>query len=65
MSAKDTPGVETSGPIERIVWKGPFEERDCYGGYTGVSYVRCSDCSIEVLLSDKDRATHREGCRYA
>jgi hypothetical protein len=43
-------------------WKGPFTEHDKYGNPTGVRFVRCTGCGVEVLQSDTEHATHRDGC---
>ncbi len=43
-------------------WEGPFAEHDKYGEPTGVRFVRCTGCGVEVLQSDTPHATHRDGC---
>lgn len=43
-------------------WKGPFTEYDRYGEPTGATYVRCSECGVEVLEDETAHATHRDGC---
>lgn len=52
--------------VEPVRWDGPFTEYDRYGRPTGASYVRCGDCGIEVVTSQKDAdVQHREGCMFA
>jgi len=46
-------------------WNGPFSEYNKYGRPTGHAYVRCADCGIEVVTSQREHATHRAGCQYA
>lgn len=64
MLSKTPAGVETSGSTESIEWDGPVAERDRYERYTGSYVVRDQDGGLEVDAGDKDRATHREGCRH-
>lgn len=45
-------------------WSGPHQERDRYGHLTGAAFVRCRDCGVEVPAGQRERATHREGCRH-
>lgn len=60
--------LEAAGDCEVIEtdekWSGPFPEYDKYGNPTGSSYVRCNDCSREILTGRKDFATHKEGCKF-
>ena len=44
------------------IWSDPMAEVDKYGQPTGDHYVRCEECSIEVLTALTDCASHREGC---
>lgn len=50
---------------ETTVWKGPFLEIDKYGEPTGHRYVTCRACGVQVLVDDREHATHREGCVHA
>lgn len=43
-------------------WSDPITELDHRGEPTGHRFVRCSDCGIEVLVADREHATHRPGC---
>lgn len=52
--------------LEDVVnWSGPFDEFNQYGNPTGATYVRCSDCGIEVLTDSKNHASHRPACRHS
>lgn len=46
-------------------WNGPFTEYNKYDRPTGHAYVRCVDCGIEVVTSQREHATHRAGCGHA
>jgi hypothetical protein len=65
MLTQEAAGVESSGPTKRIEWKGPFAEFDRYGEYTGASYVRGSNCRIEVIVGNTNPVTHHDGCQQA
>ena len=73
MSTDDSAGVESPGtttavspakPPTAIDWDGPFLEFNAYDDPTGYTYVRCPDCEIEVLTTNRTHATHRQGCPH-
>ena len=73
MSDYDVTGVESTGttpaesptnPHNEFDWDGPFSEHNAYGDRTGHTYVRCPDCGIEVLTTERAHATHRPECAH-
>ena len=46
-------------------WEGPFTGYNKHGRPTGHAYVRCADCRIEVVTSQREHATHQPGCGHA
>ena len=70
-TAEESTGLTSSAAIESRAdtddvpeWEGPFTEHDKNGAPTGAAYVRCPECSIEVLTGSKNLAAHRDGCSY-
>jgi hypothetical protein len=55
-------GAELVDDDAAPTWKGPFTEYGKYGEPTGVRYVRCSECGVEVLEGETAHASHRDGC---
>lgn len=58
--AGDDAEIIDDGPT----WEGPFLERDKHDRLTEAAYVRCANCDVEVVTSDKGRAHHREDCPH-
>ena len=47
---------------EAPIWSTAFDETDRYGRPTGARVVECLECGVEVLVRDRDHATHRPAC---
>jgi hypothetical protein len=58
--ATTRPVGENTG--EAPTWSDAHDEHDRHGRPTGARWVRCRDCGVEVLVRDRDTATHRAGC---
>jgi len=58
---EDEPDREPDSESEDV-WSDPIAEIDRYGRPTGVHYVKCEDCGIEVVTALTDCVSHREEC---